>query len=176
MLRDMPERFDRLVQGPSGQPHLIALFNFDDVTRDLTVTLPPGRWRAFERWEERYRGVVEGELEFSLVGPHACRLLVLTPDGPDPGVVGTTGHIGSGVLDITDKSFDRDAAALKVTLAAVGARQTRVYVDSAGRRVAAVKGDGQPLPLQASGSAYFVDVDARQPVLLLWEFERNAGG
>jgi hypothetical protein len=152
------------------------VFNFDDVARDLIVTLPPGRWRAFERWEERYRGVVEGELEFSLVGPHACRLLVITPDGPDPGVVGTTGHIGNGVLDITAATFDPGAGTLELDMAAVGAPRTRVYVDAGVWRLTSVRAGSESLPKQASGSSYFVEADVRQPTTLRWEFEREAAG
>ena len=60
MERDMPERYEIAFEREFDPLRVVGLFNFADETRDLVLPLPPGRWHAFELWEERYRGVVEG--------------------------------------------------------------------------------------------------------------------
>jgi alpha-galactosidase len=170
MERDMPERVEVAFSGAAEEVRLLGLFNFEDVTRDLRAALPPGRWRAFERWDERYLGEVEGHVEFALVPPHGCRLVAIRPASGRPGVVGTTGHIGCGVSDITDERFDDGRAALVVALSAAGVRRRRVYVDAAGRAVLAPHLDGRPQPTIVAGKATGIDVEVDERAELVVTF------
>src|SRR5207248_1359790 len=105
--------------------------NFEDVSRDLRLPLPPGRWHVFELWEERYRGLLEGEAEFALVAPHSSRVVAMRPDLGRPQVVGTTAHIGIGALDFGGQRFDAGTGVLRVDVTAAGRRSRRLYIASA---------------------------------------------
>ena len=125
----MPERFEIEFDRAFDPLRVVGLFNFADETRDLALPLPPGRWHAFELWEERYRGVVEGAVEFALVSPHACRVVALRPAPAErPRVVGSTAHIGCGALDITTRAGTRHPATSRSTLSPSGRRRAVCFV------------------------------------------------
>ena len=160
--RDVPEHYE-LVDGRVFDPlRLVGLFNFDyhDETRDLALALPPGRWHAFELWGEQYLGVVEGSVTFASVEAHGCRLIALRPDDGRPRVVGTTAHIGAGILDITGQRWDGDARRLTVEIASAGKRRRRVYVTTAGLRVRRALLDGSPIEVASRGNVVVCEFDA----------------
>lgn len=155
MQRDMPERLVyRYERG--GEHHLtVALCNFDDIAKDMTYALPPGRWHAFELWSERYLGVREGAVTFTLVEPHGCRVIALRAETSAPCVVGTNAHIGVGVVDIAAERFADGA--LAVDLAAAGEARRRVWV--AGGEVTAATFGATAMNVQPAGNAFVLDVD-----------------
>ncbi len=159
MARDMPERYEIAFDREFDPLRVVGLFNFADETRDLVLPLPPGRWHAFELWEERYRGVVEGELTCALVSPHASRVVSLRPaTGEAPRLVGSTAHIGGGALDITAQHWDEAQAILSVRLAPIGRRARRIVFASGGREAVAATFAGAALPIQGAGAGRFVEV------------------
>ncbi|MDP9236203.1 MAG: alpha-galactosidase [Chloroflexota bacterium] len=162
MEQDMPERLELAIDREWDPVRLVGLFNFADVARDLRLPLPPGRWHAFELWEERYRGVVEGQMEFALVAPHACRIVALRPGVDAPQVVGTTAHIGVGALDITHQDFDPASGLLRVGLAPAGRRIRRLYIEGGRRAAVDARLDAVEIPLSANGGPCVVEatVDA----------------
>ena len=103
---DMPERFEASYDRDFDPVRLVGLFNFADETRDLVLDLPEGEWHVFELWDERYRGVCSGAVTFDLVSPHASRVVALRAADGEPRLVGTTAHIGLGVLDVTAQAID----------------------------------------------------------------------
>jgi alpha-galactosidase len=169
--RDMPERYEIALDREYDPFRLVALCNFADETRDLSLPLPPGRWHAFEQWEERYRGIVEGEVTFALVAPHASRLVALRPAGDVPGLVGSTAHIGAGALDITHQTFDSEAGQLTIGLAPAGRRARRVYFGSAGLELQSATLEGTPVTMLTSGGARYVEVaiDAAATLTILFK-------
>ena len=157
--RDMPERYEITFDRPDDPLRLVGLFNFADETRDIVLPLPPGRWHAFELWEERYRGVVERHIEFSLVSPHACRVVALRPAADDvPRVVGTNAHIGVGRLDITAQSWNTASGTLTIELAAAGRRTRRIFFAIGEREVIGATFAGASVPVIGTGAARHVEV------------------
>ncbi|MEX2246032.1 MAG: glycoside hydrolase family 36 protein [Dehalococcoidia bacterium] len=141
MERDMPERFELALETASGPVRLVGLFNFTDEARDLRLPLPEGSWHAFELWEARYQGVVQGDLEFVLTPAHACRLVALRPVVGRPQVVGTTAHIGCGALDISDESWEASGLTLRVEAFGQGERTVVVACDGFELREARFAGE-----------------------------------
>lgn len=168
--QDMPERYELAFEREWDPFHLVGLFNFEDLTRDLELPIPPGRWHAFELWEERYRGVVEQDITFSLVAPHSCMVVALRPAGDIPAVVGTTAHIGMGALDITSQTFDPTAGRLRVGLGVAGKRVRRVYFAHQSRSVAGASLDGVETPLVTRDSLSFVEISVDAPGVLEMTF------
>ncbi len=167
---DLPERFEAAYNRPFDPVRLIAAFNFDDETRDLRVELPAGEWHAFDVWDERYLGRVIGAVEFRAVGEHACKLVALRPATSAPAVVGTTAHIGAGVLDITSQKFDAASSTLRIGLGPAGKRIRRVYVACAGRDPLGAEFDGSNVAFTCNGDACIVEVAVDQPAQLAIAF------
>jgi len=164
LLRDIPEQYEIAFDRPFDAVRVVGLFNFADEVRDLTLALPPGRWHAFELWEERYRGAVDGEITFALVPPHACRVVALRPAPDDtPRVVGTNAHIGMGALDITDQAWDAAGANLTLRLATAGRRHRRIYIATGARSVDGATFGGVAVPVAGAGPVRFVELDVDAP-------------
>ncbi len=162
--RDMPERYEITFDRSYDPLRVVGLFNFADETRDIVLPLPHGRWHAFELWEERYRGVVEGEIEFSLLSPHACRVVALRPANDDaPRIVGTNAHIGIGALDIITQSWKGASSTLTIELAIAGRQRRRIFFTTSERDVLDATFAGTPVALLGTGAARHVEVpvDAR---------------
>ncbi len=166
MERDMPERYEYA----EGERRVVGLFNFDDDAKDLVLPLPEGRWHVFELWEERYRGVAEAAVEFALTAPHASRVVALRRDTGVPCVVGTTAHIGIGILDITDEVYDAAAGTLRVSLAPVGRRARGVYVATGGLAPRGATLDGRAVDVRADDGVCSVDVEVDAPSELAIRF------
>ena len=159
MERDMPERYEL----DEGDRRVVALFNFDDDAKDLALPLDDGRWHVFELWEERYRGVAEGAAEFALTAPHGSRLVALRRDTGAPCVVGTTAHIGMGLLDITHEAYDSAMRTLRLMVAPAGRRARRIYVATTGLTVGAATIDGHTAEVRTVGGACSVGMEIDAP-------------
>jgi alpha-galactosidase len=107
--RSTPEKIRVDLEGPIGKWHLIALFNWDDLTQTLTFCLedfnldPSVRYIARDFWlEEIYQ--IGGEdstadnLVFSEVPAHGVRLLAIRPyQHSQPVYIGSNLHISQGL-------------------------------------------------------------------------------
>lgn len=156
MERDMPERLVYRYERNGESRMTVALCNFDDIAKDVSFPLPPGRWHAFELWGERYLGAREGTVDFALVEPHGCRVVALRPDTGAPCVVGTDAHIGMGAVDIAAERAT--AGVITVSLAAAGRARRSLWV--AGGHVASASQGGAEVRAIPSGAAWILDVDA----------------
>ena len=161
MERDMPERFELAFDRAFDPLRVVGLFNFGDEARDLTLPLPPGHWHVFELWEERYRGVVEGEVTFALVAPHASRVVSLRPAGSVPCVVGSTAHVGGGTLDITSQSWDETNRTLTVGLAPAGRAKRKIFAWTDGRE-ARGRLNGADISVQEANGVSVVEVTVHE--------------
>jgi alpha-galactosidase len=173
MERDIPEVFELRVEHALAEQRLVALFNFDDEARDLACRLPAGEWHAFELWEERYLGVRSGKLNFALVVPHACRLVSLRPASGAPELVGTTAHIGMGILDVTGVRRVDDG--LDVDLAAVGKPRRRLYFAAADGTVPEAEYEGAPAAVESSKGLARVELAVEQAATLRVRFRGVRG-
>jgi alpha-galactosidase len=171
--RDLPERFESEFPRDFDPVRLVAAFNFEDEVRDLALALPAGRWHAFELWGDDYVGVVEGEVAFQAVAAHACKLVALRPAGGAPAVVGTTAHVGMGVLDITTQEFDAASSTLRVELAPAGNRARRIHVACAGLRAVEARIDGRDIAIEVRGDTCIVGVEVDALSQLEITFERT---
>jgi alpha-galactosidase len=172
MERDMPERYEAVFERDFDPLRVGGLFNFDDVTRDLTLELPAGDWHVFELWEERYRGICRDAVTFDLVPPHASRVVALRPADARPRVVGTTAHIGCGALDVTSQRWDDDTGTLTVALAPDGRRRRRIVIWTGGSAAAAEAGGAQ-ISVEGQGVTRSVTIDVDAPLDLRWKLERQ---
>ena len=173
--RDMPECYEIAFDRDFDPLRVVGLFNFEDQTRDLTLPLPPGRWHAFELWEERCRGIVENELTFALVSPHASRVVALRPAvGDAPRVIGSTAHISVGALDIVGQSWDGERATLSLELTPAGRSSRRIYIDPAGREPISAICDGAEATISAGSRAIFVEGTVDKLVKLEIHFDANS--
>ena len=171
LICDMPERFELEFDRAYDPLRLVGVFNFGEEARNLTLPLPAGRWHAFELWEERYRGVVEGELEFALVPERNCRVVALRPDRGAPCIVGTNAHIGMGALDITSLGYDVASRTLRAGIAPAGRRNRRVFVSTAGLGVLDAQFDGAPVVVGDEGDRVYVDLSVEAVGELIIRFE-----
>jgi hypothetical protein len=165
---DMPERLEVEYNRDFDPVRLVGLFNFADETRDLTLDLPAGDWHAFELWDERYRGVCTGSMTFDLVSPHASRLIALRPADGSPRLVGTTAHLGVGVLDVSSQSFDVSARTLRLSLESAGRRKRRIFVS--GPEPVEAYADGELLEVARAGVGWAVEVAVDGPTDLVITF------
>ena len=171
MERDMPERYEVAFEREFDPVRLVGMFNFGEEARDLRLPLPEGRWHAFELWEERYRGVVEGDLEFALVAERSCRIVALRPDRGEPCVIGTNAHIGMGALDLTSQAYDAAARVLRLGLSPAGRRSRSIYLAGCGLRPAGATLDGTAVSVTEAGAAWRVDlvIDGREELRIQFE-------
>lgn len=159
--RDMPERFEITDDRAFDPLTVIGAFNFDDVPRDVTVTLPEGKWHGFELWGEEYLGVIEGAVTFPAVGAHGSRVLSLRPVRGGVQLVGATAHVGAGLLDIT--ACTEGNGTQRIGLSPAGRRTRRLYF--AGRPVSATL-DGQRIAIGDAPGGAFVQVTIDAPAVL----------
>jgi hypothetical protein len=172
MERDMPEQLEVVVDREFDPLRLVALFNFEDNAKDVTHALPPGRWHAFDVWSDRYLGVREGGVECALVEPHGCRVLALRPERGVPQIVGTTAHLGSGWLDITEQSWSDQR--LDLRLAPAGQRARTVTIATVERSVDRVSIDGRETPYAQRQGGCVVPLVVDEPCRLELSFRDGA--
>ena len=170
MERDMPERVELVTGSPHGPERLVALFNFGDEARDLSLELPDGEWHVFELWSERYAGRHRARISFPRVEPHACRMLALRRAGDRPCVIATTAHIGMGLIDITSEAWDAASRTLRVGIGAAGRRRRSIAIDSAGASCGSATVAGRAVPVRMHDGVVAVTVDVDQPVELAVKF------
>jgi alpha-galactosidase len=166
MVGDMPEHYEIEFDRAFDPVRIVALFNFQDDARDLTLDVGDGEWHAFEFWEPRYRGVVRGAVMLPLVPPHACRLLALRPADGAPRLVGTNGHIGAGAIDITSQSFDAGRGVLRLGVGVAGRSRRTVFVATGGRTVRSASFAGTAVRAVAQGGAVSFELDVREAGML----------
>ena len=160
MARDMPERLELELSG-AGPARIIGLFNFEDEAHDLAAPLPPGRWHAVELWDQRPLGTIAGEVAFSLVAPHACRVVAVTAATDTPCLIATTAHIGMGALDVLESSFNHDTGVLRARLAPIGRARRRVFLSHAGSLESATLG-GEACDRHVIGDQCYIDITVEQ--------------
>lgn len=169
MASDMPERWDVASDRAFDPVRVVALFNFADEARDLRLELPPGDWTAFEFWSERAIGLVRGAVDFSLVEPHACRLVALRPALDTPHVLGTNAHVGMGWHDITACSFSRET--LRIEVAPAGRTHRRIWIWAPGREATGATWGGADVRLEQEKNALVASVDADSAGVLEVRFQ-----
>ncbi len=99
-----PGRLRLDLENPSGRWHLLALFNWDDQPRDLTLQLaafdlpPRNRYFAREFWSGKVFKIENGSLAFAHVPAHGCVLLALrTVAEGTPQYLGGDLHFSQGL-------------------------------------------------------------------------------
>jgi hypothetical protein len=104
---------------------LVAVFNWDD-TQPARIPLSVGRlglntqhsYAAYDFWEEKYYGVVEGQVAV-VVPPAAVRLLCLRRYTGAPMFLSTDRHFSQGATDFTSLEWDEAARELRGAFDAV---------------------------------------------------------
>ncbi len=167
MLRDMPERYEATIERDDDPSRVVALFNFADEQRDLSLPLPEGGpWHAVELWDGRYLGCVSGALRFRLVAAHACKLVILRPQRDTPWLVASTAHVSGGALDVSSIAYDAAARALRLALAPVGRRTRRVFFSTGGMDPIRAELDGAEAPIDGGGEVRGIEAAVGAPATL----------
>jgi hypothetical protein len=85
-----------------------------------------GPHHAFDFWDERDLGLLEGSLSTAPLEPGRCRVIALTAPANRPQVVGTTLHLGMGTVEVA--ALRQEAAGRRLALRLPGAHRGRVFV------------------------------------------------
>jgi alpha-galactosidase len=130
-----------LVQrGPDGSVLCLAV-NLDDAP--LERSLDPARLglggpvHAYDVWTDRYLGAHSGPVRLEPIPAHGCALVRLVPADGRPRLVGSSLHLGGGLVEAVSVEKD-DEGRVRIRLALPGERRGRVLVDD---------GSGRPLPV-----------------------------
>jgi alpha-galactosidase len=145
-----PELIQLDLSGPAGSWHLLALFNWADESRDLTLHLGDcylesmGEMYAREFWSGKtYLIPPSGQSPSKIVSknvlPHGVRLFALRPRRPHiPQYLGGDLHISQG-LEVTDWQFKNGQ--LNFTISRPGNAQGRIEIAAPGSIKSAILGD-----------------------------------
>lgn len=119
------EEMPRLFALDCGMHRLLGVFNWDDEPREIHAPLPEQPAHAFEAWSKAYLGVHQGQISVRIPA-HGCALLALRSALDRPQLVGSTFHVGQGVLEVASESFAGDT--LVLSLKPVAAKEGTLYL------------------------------------------------
>jgi hypothetical protein len=115
---DYPKLFHLPIQTSWDRWDLVALFNYDDVPREVAVDLkrlgldPAADYATWDFWNERFDGVCKGTFRIA-AAPRSVKLLRLSPLRPHPWLLSTDMHVRQGQAEIENCRWDSAANALK---------------------------------------------------------------
>jgi len=104
MAHELPQMLVLPLVRPWGRWWVVGLINWESIPVDRTVSLaalglPRGAYHVYDYWRQRYWGVSEGQLAFSLRA-YETRLLGLRPINNRPDLVTSTFHVTQGGVEI----------------------------------------------------------------------------
>lgn len=159
---------------PTEPAWLMAIINWEDRARDLTVELPDGDWTAFEFWTQRLFRAAGRTLRLRRVAAHGCRLLALRPRAGRPQFAGSTLHFGQGALELAEEAWDGET--LRVKLRPVVRRQGEVFLAAPkGARVRAAYLGRRRARFRQRDGLVRVEVELDGPATLSVRFGRARG-
>jgi hypothetical protein len=126
-----PSVFRQEVVTENERYDVVAVFNWEDEPREMTVDLPVAGPRvAFEFWTQEFLGVVEGRLGLGEIPPHGVRVIALRQALDRPFVMGTDVHLTQGGVELSQRTWDAASAVLTVRMSwwARCPRTAHVYV------------------------------------------------
>ena len=172
--------WDLKVARPFGDWHVVALFNWDDVAKEIGVGFdelgePAERdFLAWEFWTEKYLGVKSGLLAME-VPARSVRLVAMQPAKNRPQFLTSDRHLTQGAVGLEDERWDGKRLTLKV--AAVGGfpQKVRIAVPEGWAAESATL-DGAPLEVRQEFDgrvlAAEILVDSTRSVGLSVDFRR----
>ena len=96
----------------AGAPDWVTVVHVNWGEADAAITLPlfalglpPGRYHAYDVWENRPLSTVTDALQ-GTIPPHGTLTVALRAAGATPRVVGTTRHVVQGAVDVRDERWD----------------------------------------------------------------------
>ncbi|MBU1451738.1 MAG: hypothetical protein KKH47_12260 [Proteobacteria bacterium] len=142
-------RLWRLTLEAHGESYfVVGLFNWDDVPRDLELSLPQvlgadstDGFAAFEYWGRRYMG--ESTRGWTLEVPaRDVALVCLRKVLPRPQLIATSLHFTMGAVDLSRSSWQAEEGRLSLATSGLGRGRGRIFV----RVPPAYQGPGQAVP------------------------------
>ncbi|MFQ5471552.1 MAG: alpha-galactosidase, partial [Dehalococcoidia bacterium] len=115
----------RVLEMDCGSHRMVAVFNWDAESQEVSVPISGSASVVFDVWEQRYLGEHTGSLSLD-VAPHGCRLLSVRPATDHPQVVGSTFHVLQGVCEIQSERLD--GTELRVSLSPVAVKNGALFV------------------------------------------------
>ncbi|MEW6567468.1 MAG: glycoside hydrolase family 36 protein [Chloroflexota bacterium] len=91
------------LEGPVGAWYLVAVINWADSPKDLSVPLawlglpPADAYHALDFWQEAYRRLPAPALDCTSVPAHGARLMAMRPVRPGAEWIGDTLHVSQGL-------------------------------------------------------------------------------
>jgi len=71
--------------------------------------LANGSYLAFDFWNEKFLGIVQGGVDFSALADGACQTISLRPLTDHPQVLGTNRHLGQGIYELDKVTWKANA-------------------------------------------------------------------
>lgn len=116
-----------------GNYHVIALFNWEDGTKDISFTTKeigadPGLdYTLFEFWTERYLGTMKESFSME-VPPRSVRLLTMHPVKNIPQWIGSDRHIAQYAVELIDYAWNNENRILKGSIHLVESFPITVWI------------------------------------------------
>ncbi len=165
---EMPSTMQVELSRPFESWMLVGRFNWGGRSRNVSHSLPPGRWHVFDFWEQRYMGVYEGEVLLERVPAHGARLLSLRLALDHPQVVGSTFHYSMGGREIDDIRWDLRERALQVDLVPVAKRTGDLLVHVPSKyRLRNVTLDRKVIDVERDGQLIVASIAIESPASLV---------
>lgn len=172
MERSLPRIFEWRGRKPGEPAWLIAVVNWEDRARALSLDLPEGEWTAFELWTQRLFPAVRGVLRLGRVPAHGCRLVALRPQALRPRFVGSTLHFGQGAFELRDEAWT--GATLWLRLWPVARTEGEVFIAAPpGLRVKAAYASGRRVRYRQREGLVAVRMTLERPMTLRVWLERG---
>ncbi|HUV40013.1 MAG TPA: alpha-galactosidase, partial [Planctomycetota bacterium] len=132
--RTCPEIFHQEVRTDAEHYDVIAVFNWEDGPREMSVDLGAialageAPCAAFEFWTQTFVGVVADSLDVGKVPAHGVRVVALRPMRGHPFVMGTSVHVTQGGVELRETRWDDARCVLSGRVSSWSSRGAAVHV------------------------------------------------
>lgn len=105
-----PSIWDAKINTNAGSWDVVGLFNYSDKPAEISAKLSdlglePGKYLAYDFWNQRYAGEIAGSVSARLDG-QSCQVLAVHRAQDYPQVISTSRHILQGAMDLHEVKWD----------------------------------------------------------------------
>ena len=160
--------WDLHISRPFGDWHVVALFNWDDEEKSVSVEWPEigeeaGQFIGWEFWTGEYLGRHLARLEMK-VPAHGVRLVALQPTARHPQFLTSDRHITQGGVELKDVKWDADALRLTAKIEVIGGfPQTARFALPGGWFLTGAEADGKAVDAKTESNGGVVSVPLSVP-------------
>lgn len=114
-----PAVWDTRIHTGAGEWDVVGLFNYENETRTVAVTLAelglpgiPSGYLAYDYWNRAFLGNLADAGLCAELAPHSCRVIALHAAKNHPQVISTSRHILQGAMDLHNVKWDDESLTL----------------------------------------------------------------